>query len=723
MNLDEEQPEIARGGRGRPRKHVSGGRVGRPRTSNRSPYQSRGLRAPKTKVVQPPTQIQTRLRAGAAPKGYKLSLRARGSAHQIDENDDENEEDERCKTKAKAKQLSRRKDEHSNSDEDEDLFGDDSDNQPPRRLPRNRNRSRSSVARHVDNISIGNDDIAMEDDNMDDLEGFGYIPSSDNDGFPPVPETPGRHRREVVAETPPKRSLNDSPDLGAQRSKHQALAAVGPLHLDEIGESSSRGQTRGEPSSQEFRQYSSRTILQTPEEIVEIGKLHIRYFFPSAKRGYLDRETVRGLYWSRDIEDKFNALWQRDEHDSRFIRGPRGDSDELELWKMILIRYRRILPHLFTYGLKLGEDCYEVPQSIMLSSKASYMLQKICAHSIWGESFDMLRLALQMAVKLSVVDHCDPLATPRDSTDVEDYLRDNINEDQREVYPAIIQYRFWRLNRQDDRADIWSLYKKLEKQIKPSPAKSKAEASLFILTMDVMDSVLRVLDEFKPAIYPLRPVESVEAFRGYYGNVLALIEPIDNRQLMDVKWELELQELRDEEIRNAMEIFEGDLYLYDIPHITLQGSRKHIDTVPLYHRDPSLDEDTLPALTGTEKDLKRCTLSRLDRMDDHRAKALGGFRDGLREALSLNIDDALNVDDVAVADDPDMLAALEAEDSVENVGPESSVEFLAAENDNRVQDVLRCSALSQVDDPRQQVGTEPSSILTLDDDRVKGDYI
>ncbi|KAI0547082.1 hypothetical protein F4679DRAFT_555282 [Xylaria curta] len=532
------------------------------------------------------------------------------------------------------------------------------------------------------NVSIGDNDI-IEDDDTNGEDDMGYILGGDEDDFPVV-ETPGRRYQEVVAETsakrhreavvetpakrrrvidetPSKRLSNDSPDLSARR---QSLAGYRSLDLGDIGGASSRAhQTRGASSQ------PRRTILQDPREALEIGNLRIRYFFPLARTSYLDEETIRGSYWGSRIENQFNALWQRDEQDSRFEQGPRGDSDELELWKMVLIRYRKILPYLFTYGLKLGEDCYEAPQSIMLSSKASYMLQKICAHSIWGDSFDTLRLALQMAVKMSIDDHCDPLGAPPDTADVEDFLRDNlkIEEDQEEILSGVIQYRFWRLNRQDDR--IRDFYKKLKKQIKSSPAKSKAEASLFILTMDVMDSVLRVLDEFRPAIYPLRPAESVEAFRDYYGQVLDSIEPKDERQLMDVKWELELQELRDEEIRNAMEIFEEDSYLYDIPH-TPTDSRKHIDTVPLYHHDPSLDKDTLAALTGTWKDPKRCTLSRLDRMDARRARDLADFKGGLIEMLSHRY----AAEDGANADDSSMPADLQVGDSRKNSRYKSPVQ-------------------------------------------------
>ncbi|TRX88791.1 hypothetical protein FHL15_010361 [Xylaria flabelliformis] len=694
MNSDEERPVIVRKALGRPRKGVSNGRVGRPRLRDSIPYQARGLRAPKTKIVEPPTQVQTRLRAGAAPKEYKLSLRPRDSARQNDEDDDEVDNRRKAKAKGKgkakdkgkgrpkAKQQSRRKsprrkDEQSDSDEDSDPF-DDSDDQPRRRLPRNRNRNRSSVERRPsgwsiddDNMSIGNDGPGIQDDDMDtDQEDFGYnIPDGDDDDFPFIAETPAHRHREVVAETPAKRGLSDSPDLSAPRPKRQALAAYRPFDLEDIGESSSRGgQTKGEPSSLgEPRQDLDRTILQYPLRVLELGRLRIRGFYPSAEKSYLDEQTIRGSYWDRDTENEFNLLWRRDEHDSRFEQGPRGDSDELELWKMVLIRYRSILPDLFTYGLKLGEDCYEAPESIMLSSKASYMLQTICAHPIWARDLDMLRFVLQTAVKLSIRDHCEPLAPPLNLSDVEDLVLDNVTEDKKEMFFGMVQYRVWAGNKKGAGPELWSLYEELEKQFQPSPAKSKVEAILFILTIDVMSGVLRALEHLDPFIYTQRPAKYVEAFRDYHGVFLAGVEPQDNRQLIAVKWELELQALRDEEIRSVMEISQD--YLYDVPH----RSRKHDDIVPLYHHEPMLDEDTLSALTGTVKDPKRCTLSRLDRMNDHRARALGDFRDRLREAFSHDAVDAGDDDDL------DMPAPLEAECPEEFSGADGPGEFSGAD--------------------------------------------
>ncbi|KAI1752150.1 hypothetical protein F4782DRAFT_547098 [Xylaria castorea] len=700
MDQNEEQPDTVRRSPGRPRKNVQHDRRGRPITTNRGRYQSRGLRKTKTKFVAPPTQIRTRLRAGASPKDYKQGIpKPRVPARQNDEDEDEDEgdddNDESGSNASSSEEPPRRhihrqsrKDAHSkgadgDSNEDSDPFAltDDGDSggQSSRPLPGS-SRGGRSLGRH----QIEDDGMPIDEDMDIDQDDFGYVPD-DDDEFPfseeLEAETPGRRSRQVIAKTPAKRHQGDSPDLGAARPppKRQALQTDyrgRPSLLEDHGwqpslghhtkgKSSSQGElrqalqtqyrgqpsfledhgwqpsvghhTKGESSSRgELRQDRRLTIGDTPLKILEIAKLQVRLLYPLVERSYLDKDTTRGSYWDCSIEDEFKKLYRRDEHDSRFIHGPRGDSDELELWKMVLLRYRTLLPHLFTYGLKLGEDCYEAPESIMLSSKASYMLQKICAHPIWGRSFDVLRFVLQIAITYSIDEHCDPLGPPADYTSVEDYLRPLVDKDHQEMFSGTVSYRIWKRNKQDDRKEIYDLYNEFLKQIKSSPAKSKAESSLFILTIDVMDSVLRALEALDPSIYPMSTAECVEAFRQYYGVILAGVEPKDNKQLMDVKWELELLQLRDEEIRAAIKKLDvKDAYLYDIPH----PSRKHNDTFPLYRHDLSLDRNALPALDGTAMwiDPKRCTLSRLDRIDNRRVEALREFRDRLVDVVSRRV--------------------------------------------------------------------------------------
>ncbi|KAI0452802.1 hypothetical protein F5B21DRAFT_526526 [Xylaria acuta] len=631
---DEEQPVQIGRGRGRPPKSVSNGRRGRPFTTYTGHYQARGLRAPKTNFAKPaPTRMQTRLKAGAARKEYKQGIydtkqraRRRNPPRRKDEGEDGNEDDEleeeeeeedsspdsdssssdepqRGHIDRRDQKGVRHKDAHpkvvdDDSNEDSDPFAmSDSDSQPPRIL------TGDSRGAHYQNED---EDTQHEDDDMhigyDDMqidnEGDAYFAGGDDD--------------EVVAETPGKHPREDSPDPGVpQPPKRRALRA----DHDDIG---------GQPPS-----LGHPTILQTPLEIVTLSRLRIRGKFPVASKSYLDGHTLRGSYWSSHIERAFQDLWKRDEQDSRFVQGPRGDSDELELWKMVFIRYETIIPHLFTYGLKLGEDCYEAPGSIMLSSKASNMLQKICAHQVWGFTFDSLRFVLQTAVKLSVDKHFDPIGAPPDTTGVEDFAGDIINEDLRDEFFGNIRYRLWMENKPDSKLEIWRLIQELEQHIKPSPAEGDPETSLFILTVDVMDGVLRALAGFKRWVYP-SPEESVEAFRRYHGNVLAGFEPVDNRQLMDIKWELELNELRDEEIRKVMKLSsDKKKLLHDIPH----PSRMHSDNVPLYHHDINMDKDALQALAGEAKDPKRCTLRRLDRVDEHRARALDDFSRRLEDNI------------------------------------------------------------------------------------------
>ncbi|KAI0474607.1 hypothetical protein F4859DRAFT_521712 [Xylaria cf. heliscus] len=583
---DEEQPGEVRRGRGRPRKNAQPGRRGRPRKSNKGPYQARGLKAPYTKFVAPPTQIRTRLRAGAAPKEYRQGInKPRNSSHQDEEDEDEYEDDH---NEVEEDEDEEEGEEEENDDLDHLGSSDDSDGQP--------SGSHAGVSHRGLNPNrhqINQDDVQMDDGSMHiDNEDFEHFAADDYDLGRVIPKASG------------KRSREENPDLGSSRAAKHARNSEG-LAL---------GYARGQPSS-------SGHPVGSLSEMLEVRKLRIHTLFPDSA-SYLAKGTLRGSYWSPMIEIQFQRLWRRYEHGSRFVQGPRADSDELELWKMISIRYRTILPHLFTYGLKLGEDCYEAPGSIMLSSNASFMLQKICAHPLWGCTFNSLRFVLQTAVKLSVGEHFDPIGALPVTDRMEDYHKSLITEHQHNMIFSNLHYRLWLDTKPDNEPQIRHFVEELERHIKPAPgAPKEPQSRLFILTADVMEGVLKVLEEYGRPWYS-SPRELVEQFRHYYSEGLALVEPLDNKQLMDIKWELELQQLRDIEIRKVMrKLGLTDAFLYDIPHL----STKHTYRVPLYHYDPQMDQRALPALRGEVVDPKRTMLHELDRQSEDRAKALDEF--------------------------------------------------------------------------------------------------
>lgn len=397
----------------------------------------------------------------------------------------------------------------------------------------------------------------------------------------------------VITETPRNRPQEDSPNLGLGPSNSRGrfsyadfVSGHPPSIGSSLGQSSSAGRFQQHPTA-------------SPSEITDALQLRINNLFPDTQ-SYLDEDSIRGQFWNKYPESEFQELWKRESQDSRFVQGPRGDSDELELWKMILIYYRTILPHLFTYGLRLGPDCYEAPGSIMLSSEASYKLQKICAHPIWGREFDTLRFVLQVAVKLSMG------------------LR-------------------WIENKLDDRPELWGLIKQLGEHVMPAVTDEAFEPSLFILTIDVMDGVLRALEGYHKFWY-FSPREYVERFRRYYGGSLVLIEPRDNRQLMDVKWELELQELRDEEIRKLARLSRKRERLYDIPH----PSQKHSDKFPPSPFGKDMEILAIWAGIPIEVDPKRRTLQRLDSEDPVRARDLDLFSRSLEDRFYVRSDSPLS---------------------------------------------------------------------------------
>ncbi|KAI0509648.1 hypothetical protein F5B22DRAFT_616342 [Xylaria bambusicola] len=354
-----------------------------------------------------------------------------------------------------------------------------------------------------------------------------------------------------------------------------------------------------------------------------IIRMKIDKFFPSSV-SYL--QGLRGSYWTEDMERAFLETWKRDDNESRFAQGKRVDSDELELWKMMFIRYKRIPPHLFTYGLRLGVDCYERQGSLMLSPEASYLLQRICAHPVWRKNIDELRCFLQAATQLSVDEHPDVIG---DHLNME-ALRPALEQEFGQVSDAAtgrIHYRMWHANQPQMDKSIGDLIRALPNRIRQNTGKGNAKKSLFILTMPVMEDVITVLDEYMPTLFDHTTEEYVQIFRYHYGPILSRVEPLNTQQLVDIKWSLELCELRDIEIRKIMRLRDHGEFLYDVPHT----SEMHNDAVPLYHYDSTVDLRILPVLHGEVMDPKRKTLQWLDQAKVRRAEALLSLSNTLAE--------------------------------------------------------------------------------------------
>ncbi|KAI1429597.1 hypothetical protein F5Y12DRAFT_796517 [Xylaria sp. FL1777] len=536
MDQDNEQEHAERGKVGRPHKPVSLGGRGHPRKHiGGVAYQARGLRAPKTKVFQPPNRVMTRLRTGQLqPQNY----------YELDE---------------LGKPKTRRADRVHTLD------------------------------CNMENITYGH----LE---FDDFMRYWY-----HHDFP-IDE-------KIQPKARGKRPIQDSED--AEQLEPPARRVALPTSHD-MGRPASGypADDGGKPN------FWDRPTASLEDEHTLTG-LEINHFFPSSD-SYLRSYDLRGSYWTKEIEKEFRELWVREEHDSRFEQGPQVDSDELELWKMMLIRYRKIPPQLFTYGLRLGEDCYETPGSIMLSSRASYLLQRICAHQVWGENIDSLRHVLQAVAVESIGVHPSPIGPPPNITGIEDSL--NRGRVVKEDLIGVIQYGLWTRNQPDDKLEIYRLISQLQGKIGVRRNPGDADKSLFIVTESMMEDFLVVLDQFDRGIYS-STTRCIERFRHFYGGFLDRVQPRDNRQLVETKWLLELCELRDIEIRKMMRMSDQeDDFLHDVPH-----SSKHCYEVPLYHHHQLMDKRALPVLRGEVIDPKRATLQGLDRVNHDRARALNEF--------------------------------------------------------------------------------------------------
>ncbi len=594
QDSDEGHP---RRGRGRPRKAVSHGVPGRPRKtdSGGQVYQSRGLRVPKTKFTAPPTTMATRLTTGSVqPKDYGVALRPRPRPRRaLDQDESDNNEE---------------------GDEDEvdldDPFADDGNAEPNNPDDENQDNGDS-------------DNQFPLPDSDDDLYQLDLNP----DNFNPHFQTFDEYLENLESDEPQsqgKQPSQESAGVGPSKYRPRRQPLPADSDLEDIDNN------LADPDDNMIG-YISKQPTASFEDKSELTHRSIRAYFP-ARKSYFDEDGLRRVYWNEEIEEEFKNLWLPDDLDSRFKQGPRIHSEELQLWKMMFIRYRKIPSHLFTYGLKLGVDCYEAPESLMLSSKASYLLQRICAHQVWGETIESLRYVLQAVARASVELHPKPIGAQPTTVGFE-YTSNPELRPATEKHIGTLHYDMWRSNKPDRKREIRRLISQLDGRIRPNKSKEKSKHSLFILTIDMMEDLLQVLDRFDRAIYVLTTEESIKHFRHFYGNFLDQVEPRDNEELVRFKWSLEMCELRDIEIRKVMRMSdENDDFLHDIPHT----STTHSYEVPLYHHHEEVDNKILPVLRGEVIDPKRALLQKLDRMDNNRAQALDEFTTKLAEAVLLD---------------------------------------------------------------------------------------
>ncbi|KAI1275392.1 hypothetical protein F5Y07DRAFT_409249 [Xylaria sp. FL0933] len=647
---EEERPEAKKAGR--PRNPVGHRGPGRPRKHGGGIYyQPRGLRAPKTKFTQPPTEMKTRTRTGdLQPKDYRLTPRQPNTLH------DSPPRGGRGRPRGTRRPSGRSINGHEDEDEgdyddpesDLSLIAPEKRHQLSRTLgaPGRGNgstqeedaRSQRDMRRHTNDDDYDNfgsfnfDTVDPDDDDRNrhlgrgiqfDRRGKRPIQVGEDPGDGPS-QPPFERQAAFFADNP--RSTRIQPD-----PKEKQLVRGTATSQQPAANPASLARTRYLAHSQEKLDKRARILL--PEHTQDrdmLMQLRIHDFFPSVA-SYLDLNTVRGRFWDEGCEEHFSRLWPQKDT-GRFEVSESSGEAELELWKMMFVIFRRIPLHLFTYGLKLGSDCYLSHGSLMMSAEASYLLQRICAHPIWGDDIDTLRYVLQMAVDQSIEGHIQPIGAHPCTASLEQVIQ--IRDDRREIVLGRLKYQMWLDNKPDRALRISSFIGCFNYRFKLNPAPRASERSLFILTTQVMKDLVDLLDDYNSAAYPMDTIQCVEHFSKFHSGILHQVEPRDVQHLTDIKWALELCELRDLEIRQAIRRAKNeDQSLYDIPHT----SQKHDDEAPLYHHHSDFcnNDQLLSVWRGEVIDPKRDILQKMDRLDDERAKALNKFTEDLVQGVLL----------------------------------------------------------------------------------------
>ncbi|KAI1115675.1 hypothetical protein F5Y14DRAFT_409891 [Nemania sp. NC0429] len=231
----------------------------------------------------------------------------------------------------------------------------------------------------------------------------------------------------------------------------------------------------------------------------------------------------------------------------------------------------------------------------MLSFKASSLLQRICIHPIWGFDIDVLRYFLGEAVKTSF------------SKKETRYMGHGIA---------------MRYLREMSSQSLRRLEREMRGSFKAAQMRYPIDEDHLILTTEVMQRFVDILDEFETETYAQATPNLFWQFRDHYKPVWNELEPRSYDDLINVKWYLELCELRDVEIRKVLRNRdpENPQFLHDICQDDEQ--HKYITSEPV---GPGIDAQCLAIYRGDIIDPKRRTLQALDRSDESRASDLDNF--------------------------------------------------------------------------------------------------
>ncbi|KAI0832995.1 hypothetical protein F5Y06DRAFT_186804 [Hypoxylon sp. FL0890] len=544
-----EQPDnVNRGKPGRPRKGVaSGGRKGGrprkyPRVEDVQPRER--LRAPKVPIDPGTSDRSTRLSTGnlKLPNYTLRKTRAKRRRKEVedDDDDDDDDEDDNNVEEVRPPRKIRRKQHRTVDESDDDPFA--SSDEMSVRSPTDRPARREVEHRHYHVIPDDSDDYYDDDD--DDDDGGRGVHDGDlglNDDLGDI------YNASPVAASPNGGGIaGDEADPGKTKQSRTSSQTATATEL--------------KPSEEEV----ARVLQRTPESLIPKGE-------------YLT--GVRALYWSekneRDYQELCGAPLERWLHTK-----PDDGEAEMSLWRTMLVRFNATPPLLFTYGLMPSSNQYLSEESLFLKISFCRPLEQICTHPIWKKDLFRLRYVLQAAVSVGFRDHVQPIGP----------------------IPESAGFFFHGL---DDPA-IGSVIRKLERSVSEDEKKESNGFITFALRDIDLERLIKALDEaWSPPNYytVMRSVEGYhQDFHSYYGEVLPRLQPQDLGQLRSFKWRYRLSEMRDFEIRLAIERanIPGE-FLLDEPH---PGEPAAV-AIPFYEHHRDLDERAGVLLRGEYITLKR----------------------------------------------------------------------------------------------------------------------
>ncbi|KAI0396610.1 hypothetical protein F5Y17DRAFT_418920 [Xylariaceae sp. FL0594] len=219
------------------------------------------------------------------------------------------------------------------------------------------------------------------------------------------------------------------------------------------------------------------------------------------------------------------------------------------LWQAMLIHFNATPRDLLSYGLRLHEECYDAPESILLSRRAAMLLRDIVMHPNWGGRVSRLRYVLQKAAQFSIEGHLAPMPPVQSKREIAAGLPRHP-----EVMDEVIgytQYRELLGKGPEQHLFVRTLVRELKERITPRPARNETERHLFLVTIQLLRCVEDVLDDRSSNPWSMSLEGLRDAITKHLRPISGDIRP-DTLALRDLKWDHHLSDLRDALVREAM---------------------------------------------------------------------------------------------------------------------------------------------------------------------------